>query len=110
MRKLLFALMAALPFYACAQSFPTLFETSGGTKTPTYPQVIDWWTRLDAASALVSMKPMGATDAGYPLHLVVVSPDKDFDITSLKKKGRNIIFVLNGIHPGEPDGIDASML
>jgi len=110
MRNVLFALLAFLPFFAGAQSFPTLFETSGGTKTPTYLQVIDWWTKLDAASSIVSMKPMGPSDAGYSIHLVLVSADKDFNIASLKKKGRNIIFVLNGIHPGEPDGIDASML
>ena len=110
MRKILLGLLAVLPFFAPAQKFPTFFETSGGTQTPTYPQVIDWWTRLDAASPIVKMQPMGPSDAGYPLHLVLVSTDKDFDIASLKEKGRNIIFVLNGIHPGEPDGIDASML
>lgn len=110
MRKILLGLLAILPLFASAQKFPTLFETSGGTQTPTYPQVIDWWSRLDAASPIVKMQPMGPTDAGYPLHLVLVSTDKDFDIASLKRKGRNIIFVLNGIHPGEPDGIDASML
>ncbi len=53
---------------------------------------------------------MGPTDAGFPLHLVLISPTKDFTITSLKKKKKNIVFVLNGIHPGEPDGIDASMI
>lgn len=110
MRKLVLGLFFILPFLAPAQSFTTRFETSGGTETATYSQVIDWWTRLDAASPIVQMKAMGPTDAGYPLHLVLVSTDRDFNITSLKKKGKNIIFMLNGIHPGEPDGIDASML
>jgi hypothetical protein len=110
MRNLLLGILFTLPLLTSAQKFTTLFETSKGTKTPTYPQVIDWWTRLDAASPIVRMQAMGTTDAGYPLHLVVVSADKDFNIASLKKKGKSIIFVLNGIHPGEPDGIDASML
>ena len=110
MRNLLLGILFTLPLLTSAQKFTTLFETSKGTKTPTYPQVIDWWTRLDAASPMVQMQPMGPTDAGYPLHLVLVSTDKDFNIASLKKKGKSIIFVLNGIHPGEPDGIDASML
>ena len=110
MRKIVLGLLFILPLFASAQKFATLFETSGGTKTPTYTQVIDWWTRLDAASPIVKMQAMGPSDAGYPLHLVLVSTDKDFDIASLKKKGKNIIFVINGIHPGEPDGIDASML
>lgn len=110
MRKMLLGLLFILPLLTSAQKFTTLFETSKGTQTPTYPQVIDWWTRLDAASPIVKMQAMGPTDAGYPLHLVLVSADKDFNIASLKNKGKNIIFVLNGIHPGEPDGIDASML
>lgn len=53
---------------------------------------------------------MGPTDAGYPLHLVIVSSDNDVDIASLRKKNKRIILINNGIHPGEPDGIDASML
>ena len=53
---------------------------------------------------------MGPTDAGYPLHLILVSTDKNFDIAAAKAKGKCIIFINNGIHPGEPDGIDASML
>jgi hypothetical protein len=110
MRKIVLGLLFILPLFSSAQKLTTLFETSGGTQTPTYLQVIDWWTRLDATSPIVKMQAMGPTDAGYPLHLVMVSTDKDFDISSLKKKGKNIIFVLNGIHPGEPDGIDASML
>src|SRR4030095_14193681 len=44
------------------------------------------------------------------LHLVIVSTDKDFDLASLKRKNKRIILINNGIHPGEPDGIDASML
>lgn len=110
MRYLLLSFFVALSFVATAQSFPTLFETSKGAQTPTYPEVIRWWQKLDASSPIVQMKAAGPSDAGYPLHLILVSGDKDFDIASLKRKQRNIIFVLNGIHPGEPDGIDASML
>ncbi len=53
---------------------------------------------------------MGMTDAGFPLHLVVVSNNGDYNFESIHKKNKRIILVNNGIHPGEPDGIDASML
>ena len=53
---------------------------------------------------------MAQTDANFPLHLVVVSNDKDFNFESIHKKNKRIILINNGIHPGEPDGIDASML
>jgi hypothetical protein len=88
----------------------TIFEKSNGQQTPTYSQVIEWWRDADKSSQQIKMLEMGPSDAGFPLHLVIISKDKDFDIASLKKKNRLIILVNNGIHPGEPDGIDASML
>ncbi len=88
----------------------TRFQTSNGVQTGTYTEVIDWWKKMDAASGMIRMMEMGPTDAGYPLHLVIVSADKDFSIPSAKRKNKSIILINNGIHPGEPDGIDASML
>src|SRR5260221_737687 len=93
-----------------AQNITTKFEQSGGKESPAYFEIINWWKKLDAASPYVKMIEMGPTDAGSPLHLVIVSTDKDFNFESLHKKNKRIIFVNNGIHPGEPDGIDASML
>jgi hypothetical protein len=88
----------------------TKFETSKGTQTPTYAEVIAWWQKFDQQYGQVKMLTKGMTDAGKPLHLVVISTDKDFNFESLHKKNKRIILINNGIHPGEPDGIDASML
>ena len=49
------------------------------------------------------------TDAGFPLHLVTLNPDETFDFAEIKKKKR-VLLINNGIHPGEPDGIDATMM
>src|SRR4051812_14838047 len=110
MQQLFVLLLIVSPILSFSQKHITRFEKSNGTQTPTYYEAIDWWKKLDAASPLVKMQIMGPTDAGIPLHLILVSSDGDFDIASLRKKGRAIIFINNGIHPGEPDGIDASML
>ncbi|MBD0278385.1 MAG: M14 family metallopeptidase, partial [Flavisolibacter sp.] len=110
MRIFSLLLFLFISFFSQSQKFFTRFEQSNGTQTPTYFEVIDWWKKLDASSSIVQMNEFGTTDAGYPLHLILVSTDKDFNINSLKKKKKNILFILNGIHPGEPDGIDASML
>lgn len=110
MRKLFLLLLSVTSGIAFSQKIPTKFEQSNGSQTPTYYEIIDWWKKLDAASPLVKMQEMGPTDAGLPLHLILVSADKDFDIKSIKAKKKNIIFINNGIHPGEPDGIDASMV
>lgn len=88
----------------------TRFDTTNGKQTPTYEEIIRFWKSLDAVSPMVKMMEMGPSDAGFPIHLVLISSDKDFNISSIKKKKKAIILFNNGIHPGEPDGIDASTL
>lgn len=109
MRAIYLVLIALLP--TIVQSQPTtVFEQTNGRQTATYPQIISWWKAMDAASPYVKMMDMGPSDAGEPVRLVLISADKDFSIPSLKAKKRSIILINNGIHPGEPDGIDASMV
>ncbi|MGB3529942.1 MAG: M14 family metallopeptidase [Saprospiraceae bacterium] len=93
-----------------AQPYQTVFESSHGSETPTYPQIIQWWSALSKNAPNIQMKVMGMTDAGMPLHLVTISGDKEFGYNQNHKKGKVVILINNGIHPGEPDGIDASML
>lgn len=88
----------------------TPFEKSGGTETATYAEIMPFYTAVDQQSKQVLMKTMGTTDNGYPLHLVLVSADGRFDPAEWHRQKKVVILVNNGIHPGEPDGIDASML
>lgn len=92
------------------QNITTKFEQSKATQTPTYFEIIDWWKKLDEKSGKVKMLTMGMTDAGYPLHLIVVGNNGDYNFANIRKNNKRIILINNGIHPGEPDGIDASML
>jgi len=110
MHKTYLLLLLIISSVVSAQKITTKFERSGGTESPTYYEIVEWWKKLDLASPIVQMKEMGPTDAGFPLHLILVSTDKDFNIKSIKAKNKAIIFINNGIHPGEPDGIDASMV
>jgi hypothetical protein len=93
-----------------AQNITTKFEQSNGTQTPTYFEIVDWWKKLDEKSGKVKMLTMGMTDAGYPLHLVVVANNGDHNFDNIRKNNKSVILINNGIHPGEPDGVDASML
>lgn len=86
------------------------FEKTNGLESATYFEAIDWYKNLDKLSSKVLMKEMGMTDAGYPLHLVLVSNDGKFDAAQWHKQNKAVILINNGIHPGEPDGIDASMM
>lgn len=88
----------------------TRFEKTDGKETATYFEAVDWYKKMDAASPLISMKTMGLTDAGYPLHLVMVSADGKHDPAKWHAQNKVVIMINNGIHPGEPDGIDASMM
>lgn len=107
--QLLLLLFSAILSFS-QTTIATRFEKSGGTQTPTYFEIIDWWKKLDEKSGKVKMMTMGMTDAGYPLHLIVVSNNGDYNFTNIRKNNKRIILINNGIHPGEPDGIDATML
>ena len=94
--------------------FTTRFETSKGTETPTYDEVVSYYKKLAETYPTIVMYKMGMTDSGEPLHLVVFNPNRKVD-TRLetefsKTDNKNILLINNGIHPGESDGIDASML
>ena len=88
----------------------TLFEKSKGTETPEYKEVIAYYQQLSATFDEISMFTFGQTDSGEPLHLVVYNQQGIKNIDEIKKSSKNKILINNGIHPGESDGIDASML
>lgn len=110
MRKTSLLIALLVSTVVSAQEFVTRYEESNGNQTPTYHEIIEWWQKIDAASTKVRMFRKGLTDSGYPLHLIFVSNAGDYNVADIRKKNKRIILINNGIHPGEPDGIDASML
>jgi hypothetical protein len=89
--------------------FTTKFENSNGTQTPEYPEVISYYEQLAKAYPELSMQAIGETDSGRPLHLIILNPDAVFDFEEIRKTKR-VLLINNGIHPGESDGIDATMM
>lgn len=65
---------------------------------------------LSQKSSKIKMLSKGMTDAGYPLNLILLDNDRMFDPDKWHHSGKVVIMINNGIHPGEPDGIDASMM
>lgn len=88
--------------------FPTQFEKDPDY-TPTYPEIIDFYTQLDKSFRHLKMRTRGLTDSGFPLHEIIISAH-GFDPVKIRKKNLPVLLINNGIHPGEPCGIDASML
>lgn len=112
MRNLFMYLFISLTTYANAQqknSLMTPFELDSNYSA-SYYEAIEFYQELSKKSALVKMEEVGTTDAGKPLHIIIISSDGDFDPQSNHDKGKTILFVNNAIHPGEPCGVDASMM
>ena len=91
-------------------NFTTQFEKKGGTETPEYKDIISYYERLAAEYSQISLFSFGQTDAGKPLHLAVYSAEGIYNVDEITKSTKNRVLINNGIHPGESDGIDASML
>jgi hypothetical protein len=108
--RILLSLLLLTSNYIFSQNITTRFEQSKGTQSPDYFEIINWWKKLDEKSGKIKMLTMGMSDAGHPIHLVVVANNGDYNFENIRKNNKRVILVNNGIHPGEPDGIDASML
>ncbi len=77
--------------------------------SPTYHEVIGMYRLLDEAYPEARLLEAGMTDSGKPLHLFVISKRKVFDPAKLRRDQETVVLINNGIHPGEPEGIDASL-
>ena len=116
--KYLYLLIISLFVISCGETvdnpdnkdFTTLFEKSEGTQTPTYEEVIQFYEELDKAYVSIKTYEVGTTDAGKPLTLVTFNPNRTFDSEFNQNKDVRRILINNGIHPGESDGIDATMM
>lgn len=88
------------------EDFLTVFENSNGLRTAGYEEGIVWWKKLDDAFDEVQISEEGLTDEGLPLHLIWIGDEAPFD----RRGEKPVLFINNAIHPGEPDGVDASMM
>jgi hypothetical protein len=96
MRIILFSLLIGTTVYAQRPVFTT---------TKTYAEVIAEYKSLDKVGDIMDISEWGTTDAGLPLTCVVLSADMEFTPSGRKC----VIMINNAIHPGEPDGVDASI-
>jgi hypothetical protein len=110
MKKLLLLLLLSTTLFAQNKvMYTTPYEKGNGNQTATYQEVIDYFKVLDNDFESVQMLQMGLTDSGEPLHIVIYNPDKNFNFADIHKN-KAVLLLSNGIHPGEPDGIDATMM
>ena len=106
--KTLQILFFLLSIFTFSQSFQTPFEKGNGNQTVTFEEMRNDYQNLDKEIESITFQTKGEDDNGAPIDVVIFNPTKlSFDDA---RKGKSILFVNNGIHPGEPDGIDATMM
>jgi hypothetical protein len=84
--------------------------TFTGDSTVTWEQAIARYQELDSRHTGAQLFEFGEDDDGSPLHLFVISDGSGFTPDSIRAAGKTVLWITNGIHPGEPDGIDASLM
>ena len=85
------------------------FESDRETNA-TYAEVVAYYQALAESSKYVQVNEVGMTDAGHPLQEVIIDKSKKFDPAQARLDNKSVMFINNGIHAGEPCGIDASMM
>jgi hypothetical protein len=92
--------------FSFAQDFKTPYEKGNGNQTTTYEEMVKFYDDLDKNFESISVVEKGKDDNGEPIKVVIfnVSKTKKFEFQN------PVIFINNGIHPGESDGIDATMM
>ncbi len=105
--SLVIIFLAALSYSGYSQFNPPKVYLQN--KTLTYDQLIAEYQKLADASPKAQLIKYGKTDSGKPLHLFVISNFKEFNPKILHKDNMRIVLINNGIHPGEPAGMEASL-
>ena len=78
-----------------------------GNETLTYEKCIEKYNEF-SSSKFGHLKEFGSTDIGKPLHLFMLSSD---DVNQDKLSDKKVTLLINNaIHPGEPCGVDASVM
>ena len=104
MKKQLFAILGSALATALFAQPDNKFEAN---QTYTHTELIAEYQKLDDSYAQANLIEYGSTDVGRPLHLFVMNKNKVFDPMKIQKQ--NVLLIMNGIHPGESCGVDASI-
>jgi len=83
----------------------TNFEATGS-----YDETIDFIKKVQAHFPELYLGFYGTSGQGRPLPFVVVSREKAFTGRKAQKLAKPIVLIQNGIHAGEIDGKDASLM
>ncbi len=92
------------------ETWKTGFELSGYLETETYEETMDYFKRLANYSDFAEFFKFGESPQGRDLNCLVVASNGEFTPAKAKSSGKAIVLIQNGIHSGEIEGKDASMI
>ncbi len=101
-KLLLFLSLYFFSNFCSAQKKETPFK---GNTTPTYEELIAAYRQLDALSEYATLLSPAPN-----FYYLIIDKNKNLAPPAPEDKSRSVLMVMNGIHPGESDGIDASYL
>lgn len=93
-----------------ANDWSLVYERSGFTETGRYQEAVEYCRRLAKASPYARVVEYGVSPQGRGMVALVVSRDRTFDPAAMAKSTKPTIFIQNGIHSGEIEGKDASLI
>lgn len=79
----------------------------GNTSVP-HDELIEAYKALDAKYRNASLIEIGKGDVGRPIHMFVIDASGVTSLTDIDPN-KQVLMINNGIHPGEPCGVDASL-
>jgi hypothetical protein len=88
----------------------TRAEVSNFEATSSYDETLDFLRKLQARFPEMYIGFYGTSGEGRAMPFVVVSREKAFTARAAQKVDKPIVLIQNGIHAGEIDGKDASLL
>jgi len=82
-----------------------------GNTSATWEEAIARYQQFAEEHPNATFQEIGATDIGKPLHVFIVNgtSKKPIEFSNLRQADKPVLLVNNGIHPGEPCGVDASL-
>jgi hypothetical protein len=103
-----------LLLYLCSVS-GLILSAQGHTEkaispSPEYDACIDFYRTLEKKHKTIKVLEAGPSDTDRPIYLVVIDKDGWTSAEKIRSAGRAILMINNGIHPGEPEGIEATMM
>ncbi|HEX9942034.1 MAG TPA: M14 family metallopeptidase [Thermoanaerobaculia bacterium] len=93
-----------------AAKLRTRAEVSNFEATSTYDETLDFLKKLQPHFPEMYLGFYGTSGEGRPLPFVVISKEKAFTGRRAQRSGKPIVLIQNGIHAGEIDGKDASLM